>query len=112
MIALALFFLLFLVITGATMSAYGNSVKMGQKARAEDIMSTAVTRIERDLESWSPTRTESYTQALGDIEFRVEEESRQLPDDTLEVDVRVSWSYKGRQGELARNFVRSLEENP
>ena len=112
MIALAIFFLLFLVISGATMSAYSNSVRMSHKARAEDVMSTALVRIQRDLVSWSPTRTESSSEKLGDITFQVTRESRTLPDDTLEVAVAVSWDYQGQTRTLQRTLVQSVEGSP
>lgn len=111
MVALAVFFLLFMVVTGASMSAYNASVRMSHKARAEDVLSTSRTRIECNLEDWTPSRSESYEVELGDMAYSVNEDSKMLPDDRLEVKISVVWRYQGQQRSLESYFVRNVEDN-
>lgn len=112
MVALAVFFLLFMVISGASMSAYNASVRMSHKARAEDVLSTSRTRIECQLEDWAPSRAESYSVTLGDMTYTVREESSTLPDDRLEVKIAIDWRFQGHQRTVRSEFVRSVEVSP
>lgn len=112
MVALAILFLLFLVLTGASMSAYSTSVRVSQRARAEDLMSTAVAGIRRDLKTWANGNSDGFSQKLGDIKYDVTEESKKLSDKVVEIKVTVSWIVQGRHEHVEKTFALSLKEDP
>lgn len=102
--ALGLLVLFFTILIASGSSEIALSQTYEQRIQGHSVLDTAIVAMQSDVEAWLPSRTENSVEKAGGFDFQVEQVSETLPDQRIELTVRVTWSRHGVNRALSRQI--------